>query len=91
MSEELTIADYEAAFEDHRRLVRELDVIMNGDDAAPQASLCDLVGQIAQWSRIIQLARGTVYARMPHDGVFVCDSCAEKLYDALEQLYWREK
>lgn len=31
---------------DHHRLVRELDVLLNGSDgAAPQASLCDLVAQ----------------------------------------------
>lgn len=47
MSEALTIEDYEAAFADHRRLVREIDVIMNGEDgAAKQASLCDLVPEI---------------------------------------------
>lgn len=32
---------------DHRRLVRELDVLLNGEDgAAQQASLCDIVGQL---------------------------------------------
>lgn len=46
--EALTIADYEAAFTDHRRLVRELDVLLNGESgAARQASLCDIVGQVA--------------------------------------------
>ncbi len=45
--EELTIDDYKEAFEDHKRLVREIDVILNGEEgAAKQASLCDLVGQI---------------------------------------------
>ena len=39
--------DYEEVLTDHRRLVRELDVIWNGEDAARQASLCDLVAQIA--------------------------------------------
>lgn len=43
----LTAEDYEDVLADHRRLVRELDVIVNGvDGAAQQASLCDLVGQI---------------------------------------------
>lgn len=43
----LTVADYEEVLTDHRRLVREIDVIINGEDgAAKQASLCDLVGQI---------------------------------------------
>ncbi|MFB2830618.1 hypothetical protein ACE1BS_13570 [Aeromonas jandaei] len=35
------------AQQDHHRLVRELDVLLNGvDGAAPQASLCDLVAQL---------------------------------------------
>jgi len=43
----LTIADYEEAFADHKRLVRELDVILNGEEgAAKQASLCDIVSQV---------------------------------------------
>lgn len=42
-----TIADYEAALSDHRRLVRELDVLLNGEEgAAQQASLCDIVAQV---------------------------------------------
>ncbi len=45
----LTVADYQECFKDHQRLVRELDVIWNGEDgAAKQASLCDMVGQIAK-------------------------------------------
>lgn len=31
----------------HNRLVRELDVLWNGEHAAEQAMLCDLVSQIA--------------------------------------------
>jgi hypothetical protein len=44
--EALTIEDYELVLKDHRRLVRELDVIINGDNAAKQASLVDMVVQI---------------------------------------------
>lgn len=34
---------------DQKRLVRELDVILNGEEgAAPQASLCDIVSQVKQ-------------------------------------------
>jgi hypothetical protein len=45
--EGLTISDYEKAFADHKRLVRNLDVLLNGEvGAAPQASLCDLVAQL---------------------------------------------
>lgn len=40
----LTIADYEEVLADHRRLVRLLDVALHGEgNAAPQASLCDLI------------------------------------------------
>lgn len=40
-------ADYEQVLADNNRLVRELDVLLNGESgAAKQASLCDLVCQI---------------------------------------------
>lgn len=42
-----TISDYEEVLADHRRLVRELDVLLNGEEgAAPQASLGDIVAQV---------------------------------------------
>lgn len=34
------------ADQDSQRLVRELDVLLNGKGAAPQASLCDIVAQL---------------------------------------------
>lgn len=40
------IEDYEEMYEDHKRLVRELDRAVFGKEAAKQASLCDLVGPI---------------------------------------------
>lgn len=41
------IDDLEEVLESHRKLVREIDVIISGEDgAAKQASLCDLVGPI---------------------------------------------
>lgn len=44
-SERTRARDFEEVLEDHRRLVRELDVILSGaDGAAKQASLCDLIG-----------------------------------------------
>ena len=42
----LTVADYEEVLADHRRLVRELDLLLNGSGAAKQASLCDIVSQV---------------------------------------------
>lgn len=41
-----TAADYEEVLADNHRLVRELDVLLNGENAAQQASLCDIVGQV---------------------------------------------
>lgn len=41
------IQDYEETIADRNRLVRELDVLLNSEaGAAPQASLCDIVGQL---------------------------------------------
>lgn len=37
------LADYKGVLDDHKRLVRELDVALLGDKAATQASLCDIV------------------------------------------------
>jgi hypothetical protein len=52
MDEELTIEDYKAVFEDHKRLVRRLDVALNGEaGAAPRASLCDIVAQVEAFRR----------------------------------------
>ena len=47
----VTAADYEDVLHDQRRLVRELDVLMNGDKAARQASLVDIVGSFPAWLR----------------------------------------
>lgn len=46
MSHELTIEDYEVVLAEHRRLVRRLDVLLNGAGAAQQATLCDIVAQL---------------------------------------------
>jgi len=47
--EALTIADYENILTDQRRLVRRLDLLINGDAAAEQAELSDLVMQIEKF------------------------------------------
>lgn len=39
------------AADDVNRLVREIDVALNGAEAAPQAALCDIAGQLATLSR----------------------------------------
>lgn len=38
--------DYEEVLKGHRELVKELDVLINGKNAAKQASLCDIVSQL---------------------------------------------
>jgi len=40
------IQDYEDVLADKRRLTKEIDVALNGDGAAEQASLCDIVAQV---------------------------------------------
>lgn len=46
----LAAADVDAVLADHNRLVRELDVLLNGEaGAADQASLCDIVAQVRLW------------------------------------------
>ncbi len=42
------VADHEEVHRDHQQLVRDLDVLLNGDGAARQASLCDIVAQLAR-------------------------------------------
>ena len=46
----MVATEYEAVLAEQRDLVRRLDVALNGDGAAKQASLCDLVAQIEKRS-----------------------------------------
>lgn len=50
----LAVVDaFEEAKADQQRLVRQLDVAINGvDGAAPQASLCDIVAQVEHMARV---------------------------------------
>lgn len=55
------MAGYDHKANEQRRLVRELDVALNGEaGAAPQAALCDLVAQVQrqQAVRVLKLADG---------------------------------
>lgn len=46
------VSDYEQVLDDHRRLTRELDVLLNSEEgAAQQASLADLVAQLRTESK----------------------------------------
>ena len=40
------ILDLEDVIEDKRRLTKEIDIALNGDGAAEQASLCDILAQL---------------------------------------------
>lgn len=66
------IADHEESDNDQRRLVRELDAIINGPGAAKQASLCDIVKQMHKEAfhtqstdmarRLLQIANDPMWA-----------------------------
>lgn len=46
-TKDMQIRDYERVIENHHRLVRELDLLLNGaEGAAKQASLVDIIGQV---------------------------------------------
>lgn len=60
MSNTLTIADYEECIKDTQRLVRELDVALNGDQAARQASLCDIVSQVKALKKPVRVTIGVL-------------------------------
>jgi hypothetical protein len=60
LADALAVADYEEVLADHRRLAREIDVALHGEDgAAKQASLCDLV----PLARRLREERDTLAAR----------------------------
>jgi hypothetical protein len=40
------VSELKKVLADKRRLAREIDVAINGDDAAAQASLCDILSQL---------------------------------------------
>ena len=63
--------DYKEAYEDAKRLTRELDVLLNGEaGAAKQASLCDVVGQVAS-------KRWMLVRRIDEFAVHLCPRCGE--------------
>ena len=63
---EQLIDDYEEVNKDKKRLVRELDVLLNGvTGAAKQASLCDIVSQVSSWKRS---AWSAAYSDIVSDG-----------------------
>ena len=79
--------DYEEVLTDHRRLVRELDVLLNGANAAKQASLCDLVAQIPRIAREQYKAGMLRAAEICDDVPYVClrseETCNEACIKAI--------
>lgn len=69
--EQLSVADYEEVLSDHRRLVRELDVLLNGEHgAAKQASLCDIVGQLKRQKYVPSSNERAEFDRWLQSGIY---------------------
>lgn len=66
----LALSDYEACLASHRKVVRDLDMIINGDAAAQQASLIDLLPQV---SKLVenQLKWRNIRAKPPRTGQWI--------------------
>lgn len=47
--------DYQDVIDDYRRLTKELDIALNGDCTAKQASLCDIVAQVRSLGTITEI------------------------------------
>ena len=71
-------ADYEDQAVSHRNLVRQLDVIWNGvEGAATQASLCDMVAQIAKEYPKLKARCAELESARP-----ICPDCTKKIDEA---------
>ena len=69
---------------DHQRLVRELDVLLNGEaGAAKQASLCDLVAQVAK-DGVVAKARFDAMLEAMHGVAGILDELSQE--DAVSSL-----
>jgi len=83
-----TAADYEEVLADKRRLTRQLDVLLNGENAAQQASLCDLVAQVEREGIkargpdspfVTKLRRELLLSKMTHNFTLSRDEMIELL------------
>jgi hypothetical protein len=54
-SAEQAVKDHREIIDDYRRLTKELDIALNGDFAAKQASLCDIVAQVESLGTIPEI------------------------------------
>ena len=80
------------AADDVNRLVREIDVALNGGDAAPQAKLCDIAAQVGKAARefgpILQVLGLRTNKRKT--ALFVDDTLRERLIDVAWNEYVRD-
>ncbi len=88
------IAELEEVLADKRRLTRELDVAMNGEEgAAKQASLCDLIGPAKRLRSLATrwyLADGT-YETLPEEEVIRRRKEAAKVIEAARKIqHWHD-
>jgi len=75
---------YKEAHDDEQRLVRELDIIINGEEgAAKQASLCDIVAQMMNKKRLEEIKAIRVTGMV--DNVRLADLVAELIAAVEEQ------
>jgi hypothetical protein len=84
------LGDYERAMADHRKLVRELDVVLNGEGgAARQASLCDLIEPARAMKSALERLIYEITALSPcdGDGSHSCRITADTLQQA-RVAYW---
>lgn len=73
-----------ATQQDHDRLVRELDVLLNGEaGAAKQASLCDIVAQVAK-DGVVAKARFDAMLEAMHGMAGILDELSQE--DAVSRL-----
>lgn len=66
---ELADSHYKSVLADHERLVRELDQALNGEESAPQASLCDLVSQVRRERAAFEVSREYYATTIQHKGL----------------------
>jgi len=83
------LRDHEEAHIDKQRLVREIDVILNGEEgAAEQASLCDLVGQIQTLvARVRKLEEALELCKVQFGHIMNSHMNCEKSTDEKHQMF----
>ena len=86
--------DLQEVIDDYRRLTRELDVALNGDGAAKQASLCDIVAQVKRERETpkvaSQSAEELAYKLADHGTIHCghedCKACPEHLKNWIKDI-----